>query len=138
MTRREKQLRKYFAAICRRLRTRHEEFTAVPVKGQFNNSCFRNAVQYVRDNPDEQCLIIECMIIDGYMPILHYVIKVGDEYREITLGWEAELYEYYIIRPIQDHDHKYIHTLFNEALDSWRDEYVPKWAQWWFHIARIV
>lgn len=115
--------------VIRRLRTRHEYLNVKPLAGLFNNACFRNAVQFVRDNPSKDTKIIECMFVDANYPILHYVILMDGEYLEVTNGWESKIYEYYYIRTINPLDYDRIHSEFTRSQSSWLDEFIPMWKQ---------
>ena len=74
--------------------------------------------------------------MDAVTPILHYINYDHEtkEYLETTLGWRAEILEYYRIRKIHKDDHRYIGGEFNRSLDSWFHQFAT-----WFdkHILRI-
>lgn len=126
--------------IILRLRTTHEMMAVEDGGGLFNASCFRNVVQYVKDNKDsdKNPEIVECIFIDGGVPILHYVIFEQGVYREITLGWESKLLEYYYIRTISPTDYDHIVKEFQRSQKFWTETYCHAWLRKIFKIKNLI
>lgn len=114
---------KYFeerakARVCAHVRANLERVYPIPKQGLFNYRCFFNAVQWANDNGGE---VVECIYIDVEQPILHYLNTDGDGYLETTRRYLAPEYEYYKIRTVPQCDYPWIHRVFSENLDHWKN-----------------
>ena len=124
--------------ICLHVRSRYQMIKPKPTAGMFNFRCHENAVEYQRLHPE--CHIVEVIYIDNGDPILHYVNydpATGD-YLETTLGWRAEVLEYYKIREIHPDDYRRIPSEFSRALDSWLYQFTNWFQRFFFRINRVL
>jgi len=110
------------AKINRKVRYRFDRIYCTAKQGLFNFRCFENCVQFVIDS-GKDLKIYEVIYIDGDDPCLHYVVKDGDEFQEVTIGWRAEHVEYYLIREVPKEDFKCIGAAFECSLSYWHLEY---------------
>lgn len=126
--------------ITQRLRSRHEMIKPLPTQGLFNFRCHENCVQYVRDRPEESLRVVEVVYLDSGEPVLHYLVQdmETEEYLEVTLGWLAELYEFYLIRPIHPDDYNYIHSEFQRSQKDWCEEFVGWFGRKVLGIGRVL
>jgi len=99
--------------------------TVRPKRGLFNHRCYLNAVEYGIEN---KCEVIEVVYIDGDLPILHYVNKIGKEYFETTIGHRADYVEYYFLRTIPESEYKLISWYFDNTLAILSAPYLN-----WYH-----
>lgn len=114
------------AAIVRHVRSRFQQVEPEPVQGLFNFQCFDNCAEWLRQRPGQGLAIVECIYIDEGVPILHYMIRAGSVYQEITLGYRANQLEYYPVRELLPTDK--VHDEFERSLYAWKEQFVPWWA----------
>jgi hypothetical protein len=74
-------------------------------KGLFNQRCQLNAVQQVKENNANEVYMVLCSNEATY-PFVHFINKNDDKYIDNTLGWELDVYDYYIIRKIDETEYK--------------------------------
>jgi len=130
--------RKYRAwdKLVHHIRARNTRVKPKGVQGLFNFRCFDNCVQYSKDHEDIR--IFECIYVDDNAPILHYVCFKDGEYLEVTLGWKADAYEYYITREVHEVDHDIIQGEFARTMNSWTEQFTNAFDRKVLDITRIV
>lgn len=126
--------------LCRHVRSRYELIKPAPTQGMFNARCFENAVEYARQHSEDGLEVVEVIYIDNGEPVLHYINRVPETgaYLETTLGWRADLLEYYFIRRIHPDDHRHIHSEFSRALDDWTYQFTSWFDRNYLLIKRIL
>lgn len=112
------------------------------VRGIFNFRCHQNCVQWIHDHPNEGLQIAEVIYLpDGNPsdPILHYLVRDRDgKFLEVTLGYEADQNEYFLIRMVPECEWKSILTTFNRSLHAWTVEWTNPVIRFFLCIRRIV
>lgn len=126
------------AKVCDYVRSRYAMADVTPVQGLFNYKCFHNAAEYARVY--EGVSVVEAIYINNGLPVLHYLNKDNGtgELFETTLGYRAESLEYYIIRDVDDSDHKYMESEFDRSLRSWLVQFTNIFERIVFRIDRVV
>lgn len=112
------------------LRTTKQQVHAKPTQGMFNQRCHDNCLEWLRTHADRKLSVVECIIVEDNLPVLHYVVRDGEELLEVTLGWRATRCEYYVIRDLLPADHDVIYNEFNRGLRTWTRRFRPWWAPW--------
>lgn len=71
-------------------------------KGIFNHRCQHNAVQQVKEGNASE--VYSCVCLNRkFFPVVHFINKNKDgKFVDNTLGYQFELYDYYIIRKIEE------------------------------------
>ena len=135
-----KVLRSAQRRIVAHLRATHTQARVEPAQGLFNFRCHENCVQWLRQRPGEDLEVVETVYVDGWEPILHYVVRERQTGRllEVTLGWRAEKLEYYPVRTLLPEDLDHIHAEFDRSLAHWLREYVPWWGRVLLGIERVL
>jgi hypothetical protein len=120
------------------LRARYTQVQVTPRQGIFNHHCYFNTVEYAKKFKKANLLVFECIYIDEDYPVLHYVIKKGEEYLEVTLGHRAEHLEYYILREIPEKDWEFIEAEFHRAMGNWTKQFTTWFDRKILRIKRVL
>lgn len=122
--------------LCRHVMSRYELIKPIPKQGLFNYRCFDNAVEY---NRLYSCGVVEVMYFDGKYPVLHYLnVDSNGTYLETSLGWKADIYEYYKIRKVDQIHFEEIGKVFEVSLNSWCEQFVGWFGRKILRIKRIT
>jgi hypothetical protein len=119
-------------AIVRHARSMLQQVRARPEQGLFNFRCHENCVEWLRTHPGTGLTVVEALMVDGGVPILHYLVRDGAGiHLEVTLGWRAEApgVEYYHVRDLLPEDHRHVLSEFERSLAAWADAHLPWWAR---------
>ncbi len=114
--------RRAHAKVNLRVRTTLDEVHPVAGPGMFNYRCYYNAAQYQSIHGGQ---VIEVIYIEDDDPTLHYINKVGEEYRETSLGMFIAP-EYYQVRVVDPSEYPRIDSTFNRGLRYWTG-YATNW-----------
>lgn len=112
-----KALQVLHAKVVSYVRSHYTMVDVIPKQGLFNLQCHRNCVEFCRKHKSYG--IVEVIYVDGLCPVLHYLNTKDGQFYETTLGFEAEQYEYYIIRTIHPKDYKHICSEFDRSQNGW-------------------
>lgn len=131
---------KAWEKIIRNLKVNRSIIKPIATQGLFNLRCHENCVEYVRVNPDKNYLIAETIYIDDDQPVLHYVIfdETENKYLEVTIGWRIDTVDVYLLRIIPKDDNLRIHSIFNDTLDTWLNEFTSWFDRKILQIDRVI
>lgn len=104
-------------------------------KGLFNQRCQLNAVQQVKEHKANEVFMVVCLN-DSTYPFVHFINKVNDKYIDNTLGWEYEIYNYYLIRRIDGSEYKKINDILMNTKDVLLDLHSNTFLNWLLFIDR--
>jgi len=126
------------AKLSNYVRTRYNRVYPQPTAGLFNYKCFFNAVEYAKNH--EGIEVYECVMVEQGEPILHYVNydNISGKYLETSIGHQAELNEYYVIRQVDPADYPHVSTEFERALESWTNQFTTWFDRKILRIGRIL
>ena len=129
--------------LIKHVRSRYSLIKPVSTQGMFNYRCHENSVQYAINHATDLpgLEIWECIYIDDIaQPTLHYLNfdPVAGKYLETTLGWQAEHYEFYVIRRIHPSDWPRILREFENSLESWCKQFTTWFDRSVLGIRRIL
>lgn len=95
--------------------------------GLFNQRCQHNATQQVKEGFMEEVYMVIC-ISDSSYPIVHFINKDKEGfYIDNTLGYQFEMYNYYIIRKIDDSEFHKMDDLLMNTKKSLINLHSSKW-----------
>lgn len=131
---------KAWEKIIRNLKVNRSIIKPIATQGLFNLRCHENCVEYVRVNPDKNYFIAETIYIDDDQPVLHYVIfdETENKYLEVTIGWRIDTVDVYLLRIIPKDDNLRIHSIFNDTLDAWLNEFTSWFDRKILQIDRVI
>lgn len=126
--------------VVREARSTLVGVVALPEQGLFNQQCHRNCVEYVRRRPGRDLGVVEVMQVWDQDPILHYLVhdREAGTYLEVTLGYQAEGMEYYLVRPVDPRDYDRIGNEFERSNRYWAERSVHPLLRWLLRIDRVT
>jgi hypothetical protein len=91
-------------------------------KGLFNRKCHLNSVQCLKDEYNNATEVYACITLDAGCisnPVLHFINKTSEGfYVDNTLGWEYALYDYYIIKKLNEDECNHVWDSLQNIRDS--------------------
>jgi len=103
-------------------------------KGLFNHRCQYNAVQQVKEGGFKEVYLCVCCNSSNY-PVVHFINKDKDGiYVDNTLGWKYELYDYYIIKKLDESEFESIDKILNDTKADLLNKHSNPLIRWFMRI----